>query len=106
MADLDLPRPSAQQGTPSEDPTSVERLADVDADVVLLLDFSGEERSTGDASITGAPTWQRLRAVQAGQAHVVDATTTVGSAWTRMDAFLDVLEQHLLPARDDVVVER
>lgn len=105
MADVAPLRPAAQQGAPSEDPVSVERLDEVDADVVLLLDFSGEERSTGDASITGSPTWRQLAAVQAGQAHVVDATTTVGTAWARMDAFLDVLEQHLLPARDDVVVE-
>jgi iron complex transport system substrate-binding protein len=105
MADLDLLRPAAQQGAASEDAVSVERLGDVDADVVLLLDFSGEERSTGDASIVGAPTWQRLQAVQAGQAHLVDATRTVGSAWARMGAFLDVLEQHLPDARDDVVQE-
>jgi hypothetical protein len=35
----------------------------------------------------------------------VDGSVTVGAAWARMNAFLDVLEQHLLPARDDVVVE-
>jgi iron complex transport system substrate-binding protein len=106
MADVDPLRPAAQTGPVSEDAVSVERLADVDADVVLLLDFSGEERAGGDAAITSAPTWRQLRAVQAGQAHVVDATTTVGAAWARMGAFLDVLEEHLLSARDDVVVEQ
>ena len=106
MADVAPLRPAAQTGPVGEDAVSVERLADVDADVVLLLDFTGEERAGGDASITTAPTWRRLRAVQAGQAHVVDATTTVGAAWARMGAFLDVLEQHLLTARDDVVVEQ
>jgi hypothetical protein len=30
---------------------------------------------------------------------------TVGAAWARMGAFLDVLEEHLVDARDDVVVE-
>ena len=105
MDDLGLPRTAAQLADDGEQSYSLEQLGGRSADVVLVLDFTGDREEPGLKALVDSPTYQRLPAVQAGQAHVVDGTTTVGAAWARMDAFLDVLEQHLLTARDDVVVE-
>ncbi|MGY1836059.1 ABC transporter substrate-binding protein [Blastococcus sp. SYSU DS0510] len=105
MDDLGLPRTAAQLADDGEESYSLEQLSTRDADVVLVLDFTGDRQDPGLTAMMDSPTYQRLAAVQAGQAHVVDGTVTVGAAWARMNNFLDVLEQHLLPARDDVVVE-
>lgn len=105
MDDLGLPRVEAQAADTGDDAYSLEQLGARDADVVLVLDYSGEGQDPGLQALLDSPTYQRLAAVQAGQAHVVDGTETVGAAWARMDAYLDVLEEHLLTARDDVVVE-
>ncbi len=76
--------------------------------MVLVVDFSGDvaEPDAGVQSLLDSPLFRSLPAVQAGQAHVFDGTKTVGAAWTRMGAFLDVLEEHLLDTRDDVGVEK
>jgi len=105
MDDLGLPRTEAQLADDGSQSYSLEQLSTRDADVVLVLDFTGDRQDPGLTALLESPTYQRLAAVQAGQAHVVDGTVTVGAAWARMDAFLDVLEQRLVPARDDVVVE-
>ncbi len=105
MDDLGLPRTDAQLADDGEASYSLEELGSRDADVVLVVDFSGDGRDAGVQAMVESPTYQRLAAVGAGQAHLVDGSVTVGAAWARMNAFLDVLEQHLLPARDDVVVE-
>ncbi len=105
MDDLGLPRTEAQLADDGEQSYSLEQLGTRDADVVLVLDFSEDGQDPGLQALVDSPTYQRLAAVRAGQAHVVDGTRTVGAAWARMDAYLDVLEEHLLPARDDVVVE-
>lgn len=105
--DLGLALVEAQAANTGDDPVSLERLSDYDADVVLVIDYSGEQADTdpGTAALLDSPLYERLTAVQAGQAHVVDGTQVVGAAWARMDTFLDVLEEHLLDARDDVVIE-
>lgn len=105
--DLGLTLVEAQAADDGNDANSLERLADRDADVVILVDYSGEqgEPDAGTRALLEAPTYERLAAVGADQAHVIDGTRTVGAAWARMGAFLDVLETHLLGARDDVVDE-
>lgn len=108
--DLDLGRPAAQQDLDrlacQQNPTfSVELLPDHDADVVLVVDYSGDVSGDAGSETRGflaQPIWQQLQASQNGQLHVIDGTVTVGAAWARMDAFLDVLETHLLA--DDLVV--
>lgn len=105
MDDLGLLRLSAQLADDGETSYSLEEISARSADVVLVLDFTGDQQDPGLTAVLDSPTYARLPAVAAGQAHVVDGTTTVGAAWARMDAFLDVLEQHLIPARDDVVVD-
>ncbi len=104
MDDLGLPRTDAQLADDGSESYSLEQLSTRDADVVLVLDFSDDGQDPGLQAMLDSPTYQRLGAVQAGQAHVVDGSETVGAAWGKMNAFLDALEEHLLPARDDVVV--
>jgi iron complex transport system substrate-binding protein len=99
MADLDLLRPEPQTGgyfTSQEEPYSVETIAEHDADVVLVVDFRGDGQDPGFDSLVGSPLYQQLAASRAGQAYVVDGTTSVGAAWARMDVFLDELEAVLL----------
>jgi iron complex transport system substrate-binding protein len=105
--DLGVLRVDAQAEDTGEEATSLERLGDRSADVVLVVDYSGEqsEPDVGTTALLDSPLYQRLPAVRAEQGHVVDGTQVVGAAWARMDAFLDVLEDHLLDARDDVVDE-
>ncbi|HWH28975.1 MAG TPA: iron-siderophore ABC transporter substrate-binding protein, partial [Mycobacteriales bacterium] len=105
MTDLGLPQPAAQAADSGDDAVSLEQLGTRDADVVLVVDYGGENPDPGTETLLASPTYQRLAAVRAGQAHVIDGTRAVGAAWARMDAFLDLLEQHLVDARDDVVQE-
>jgi iron complex transport system substrate-binding protein len=107
MADLDLPRPEPQSTgyfTSEEEPYSVETIAEHDADVVLVVDFRGDGQDPGFDALVGSPLYQQLAASRAGQAYVVDGTTTVGAAWARMDAFLDELEAILLAGDLDTAV--
>jgi iron complex transport system substrate-binding protein len=102
---LDLLRPTPQQGAASFDDTfSVEQIAEHDADVVLVIDFSGEDRDPGFSALVDSPLYANLAASQAGQAHVIDGTATVGAAWARMGRFLDELERILLDPDLDVDV--
>lgn len=105
--DLGLTLVEEQAADDGSEANSTERLTGRDADVVLVVDYSGEqsEPDPGTAAILDNPLYERLAAVEAGQAHVIDGTRVVGAAWARMDAFLDVLEEHLGEARDDVVDE-
>jgi iron complex transport system substrate-binding protein len=102
---LDLRRPAPQQGAASFDATfSVEQIADHDADVVLVIDFSGEGQDPGHEALVGSPLFANLAASQAGQAHVIDGTRSVGAAWARMGRFLEELERILLDPDLDVDV--
>jgi ABC-type Fe3+-hydroxamate transport system substrate-binding protein len=107
VEDLDLTLVEPHAADTGDDANSLEQLTSRDADVVLLVDYSGEqaEPDPGTQAILDSPLYDRLAAVRADQAHVVDGTQVVGAAWARMDAFLDVLETHLGDARDDVVDE-
>ncbi len=95
MRDLGLPRPPLQADA-DEDPFSLERLTEHDTDVLIIDDFSSENSDPGVKAIQDSPHYDRLEATQAGQAYVLDATRSVGSAWTRMNVFLDELERILL----------
>jgi ABC-type Fe3+-hydroxamate transport system substrate-binding protein len=86
VAALGLPRPAAQHGltdpaTPFV-PVSIERLAEHDADLVLLL-----TGPTADpAFLRDQPLWQRLGAVQGGRVVEVDAMR-----WATMSCALGTL---------------
>ena len=103
MDDLALLRPAPQQTAASFDETfSVENLADHDADVVLVIDYSGEDQDPGLEALTTSPLYANLAAAQADQIFLIDGTQTVGAAWARMGRFLDELESILLDPELDV----
>lgn len=99
--DLELGRPVAQAGVDRlgasfPDDVSLELLGQHDADVVLVVDYSGDDGDTTTRDLVAQPLWQQLSAARRGQLHVVDGSVAVGAAWARMGAFLDILERHLL----------
>jgi iron complex transport system substrate-binding protein len=104
---LDLPRPPAQaEPGINMELQSIEALPDHDADVLLVLDFSGESQSPQIQSFLSSPLFGALASSEAGQAFVIDGTQTVGAAWGKMGAFLDELVRILLdPDIDADVVE-
>lgn len=98
--DLELGRPAAQQSTDrltcrTNPSLSIERLSEHDADVVFLVDYSGDGGATS-RGLVAQPLWQQLQASQRGQLHIIDGSVTVGAAWARMNRFIDVVEKHLL----------
>lgn len=109
MRDLGLVRPLLQRESEAEDfaEYSLERLPEHDADAVILTDFGGEEADPGVTALLESPLHANLAATQAGQSYVIDGTRTVGSAWARMDDFIDELERILLAPdfNHDVVEE-
>ncbi len=105
--DLGLRRPAEQTGERNIDgeDISLERLSRHDADVVLVVDYGADGQSEARPVVASEP-YKRLAATRAGQSYVIDGTRTVGAAWARMDAFLDVLELRLLdPELDTGVVD-
>jgi iron complex transport system substrate-binding protein len=106
MSDLDLLRPTPQQGEGDFEPFSMETLSEHDADVVLVVDYSEEGQDANFRELVESPLYRSLAAYEAGQVYVIDGTRTVGAAWARMGAFLDELERILLdPDLDTGVVE-
>jgi len=105
MADLDLLRPAAQQDAVEErEYLSIESLPEHDADVVLVLNFSGEDQDPNFESFVNSPIFSSLAAAQAGQVYIIDGTQTVGAAWGKMNTFIDELERILLDPELDVDV--
>jgi iron complex transport system substrate-binding protein len=107
MRDLDLLRPPSQQGDAGLDETfSLEQLPEHDADVVLVIDYSGEGQDPGLDALLGSSLFDNLAAEQAGQVVLIDGTQAVGAAWARMNRFLDDLERVLLdPDLDADVID-
>lgn len=108
MRDLGLPRPGPQREGAAEDfaEYSLEQLPEHDADAVIVTDFSGEAADPGVPALVESRLHANLTATQAGQSYVIDATKSVGSAWARMDVFIDELERILLdPDFDHDVVQ-
>ena len=102
---LDLFRPAPQQGEIDFDATfSLEQLDSHDADVVLVVDYSGDGSDPGYSALVDSPLYANLAASQAGQAYTIDGSVTVGAAWARMGRFLDELERILLDPDLDVDV--
>ena len=102
---LELLRPAPQQGAASFDEAfSVEQIGAHDADVFIVVDYSGEDEDPGFDAIVDSPLYANLAANRAGQAHVIDGTLSVGAAWARMGRFIDELERILLDPDLDVDV--
>ncbi len=107
MSDLDLLRPAPQQSVGDFDTFSIETLSQHDADVVLVINFAGEDQDPEFTNFVTSPIFTNLAAAQAEQTYIIDGAQTVGAGWSKMDAFLNELERILLdPDLDvDVVVE-
>jgi iron complex transport system substrate-binding protein len=105
MSDLDLLRPAPQQGEGGfVDAFSLEMLPQHDADVVLVINFGGEDQDPNFTAFVNSPLFTTLAAARAGQTYIIDGTNTVGAGWSKMDAFLSELERLLLAPELDVNV--
>lgn len=79
---------------------SFETITDFDqVDVMITGDFSGDVQGEGDPAITTARAsalFQGLDVVQRGEHHVFDGTRMVGSAFEKMNNFIDFLRETLV----------
>lgn len=106
MDDLALLRPAPQQGEGSFDAFSLETLSEHDADVLLVINYAGEDQDPSFDAFVNSPIFTTLAASQAGQVYIIDGTQTVGAAWGKMNNFLNELETILLnPALNIAVVQ-
>ncbi|MGJ3239115.1 MAG: ABC transporter substrate-binding protein [Anaerolineae bacterium] len=96
MDDLDFNRPEPET-VEQEAPYSIETLNLHEADVMLIVDFSGDlindpiVQEFIESSLFGT-----LDVAQAEQVYVIDGSQSVGAAWGKMNVFLDALEEILL----------
>lgn len=104
MADLDLSRPAPQSEPYTSGEYSLEQVAEHDADVVVVVDFSGDGQDPGFRTFMDSPLVQGLAAAEADQLYVIDGTAAVGAAWGKMDVFLDELERVLVDEQPDLSV--
>lgn len=106
MDDLGILRVEAQAADESDEaPVSIEELPQRDADVILVVDFSDELDDAATKEFMATDLFQNLAATKAGQSLVIDGLTVVGAGWSRMEAFVDTLEETLVDADPDVVRE-
>lgn len=104
LTDLDLQRPAPQQGPNEGTAYSLEGLSEHDADVVIIIDYSSEAADPGHQALLDSALLDNLAAARADQVHVVDGTTSVGSAWGHMATFTGELERVLVDAGPDPTV--
>jgi iron complex transport system substrate-binding protein len=97
--DLGLARPATWD---PDGEFSLEQFPENLADLVIVYDFGGRESPDTDVdAFVDSPIFAAHPAVAAGQWLRVDATVTVGSAWSKMMNLLDVLEPLLADAELD-----
>jgi iron complex transport system substrate-binding protein len=101
LTDLDLQRPAPQQGPNDGTAYSLEELSEHDADVVIVIDYSPEAPDPGHEALLASPLLDNLAAARADQLHVIDGTTSVGSAWGHMATFTSELERVLVTEGPD-----
>jgi len=103
MEDLAFNRPLPEQ-TPDDtrDYFSIESLTNHDADVMLIIDFAGDDGDPIVQEFIASPLFESLQVTQANQVYIIDGTQTVGSSWGKMDNFLAELETILLNPDLDV----
>lgn len=91
----------------TDGPLSIEVISEHLGDVILVLDYSGEQTDPVVDEFLASPILNSQPTAQAGQVYRIDGSRTVGSAWVRMQTFLDAIEDFLLdPALDvDVIQE-
>ncbi|KAB8142227.1 iron-siderophore ABC transporter substrate-binding protein [Chloroflexia bacterium SDU3-3] len=95
LEDAGVRRPAGQDADESSREISVEELAAVDGDVLLVVQADAQNSTL--AELSGSPLWAQLKAVKSGRVVNVSFDVWVGG-WTITGAnlILDDLERHLL----------
>ncbi|MQA94635.1 MAG: ABC transporter substrate-binding protein [Streptosporangiales bacterium] len=101
LNDIGLGRPQGQLLEGAEDrrfaPLSPERIGEADGDFIFVSAF-GAKAAAAQAKVTAGPLWQRLDAVKAGHAKVVDDETWMtGIGVTAAGKILDDVQKYLTP---------
>lgn len=94
--------PEEEEST--DGPLSIEVISEHLGDVILVLDYSGEQTDPVVDEFLASPILNSQPTAQAAQVYRIDGSRTVGSAWVRMQIFLDTLEEILLNPTIDVDV--
>ncbi len=108
MQALGLLRPAPEAGPEAiGDLRSVETLPEHDADVMIIISYTGEDQDPLFAEFLTSPILNNLGVAQAEQVYVFDGLSMVGAGWSKMDTFIDELERVLLnpDLKIDVVQE-
>ncbi|NOK63318.1 MAG: ABC-type Fe3+-hydroxamate transport system, periplasmic component [Chloroflexi bacterium AL-W] len=105
LQDLDLLRPAPEQGPePDREYRSLEVLAEHDADVMIIVSYTGEEQDPLFDEFVNSPILNALDVSQAEQVYIIDGLSVVGAGWSKMNTFIDKLERILLDPELDVDV--
>lgn len=102
LEDVGFARPEAQPknaSAPYGESLSFEDITAHDADVMITADYSGEIEGGGDQAIEDArrqPLFQELGVVQRDEFHVFDGLAMVGSAFAKMENFVEFLSSILV----------
>ena len=78
---------------------SLERLAALDPDVILVISVAGPNAPPTSRQLAGNPAWSGLRAVRSGRVHEVPVGPLVQSAGPRVVEVIDTLGPILYPGR-------
>jgi len=78
---------------------SLEKLIELDPDVVLVVSVAGPNAPPTSRQLAGNPAWAGLRAVKGGRVHEVPADELVQSAGPRVGAVIDQFVPILYPNR-------
>lgn len=102
---LDLLRPGPEQGPePGREYRSLEVLSEHEADVMIIISYTGEEQDPLFDDFVNSPILNSLGVAQAEQIYIVDGLAVVGAGWSKMNTFIDELETILLEPTLDVDV--
>jgi iron complex transport system substrate-binding protein len=78
---------------------SLERLAALDPDVILVISVAGPNAPPTSRQLAGNPAWSGLRAVRSGRVAELPAGPLVQSAGPRVGEVIDMLGPVLYPGR-------
>ncbi|MFN6563950.1 MAG: iron-siderophore ABC transporter substrate-binding protein [Nostoc sp. ChiSLP01] len=96
LNDIELQRPPGQSGDFFvKNNISQERLFDIDGDVIFLSALGGEAAKEALEKMQKEPLWQKLKAVQKNQVHLVDSAHWYAFDVLAMNAVIDDLFKYL-----------
>lgn len=97
MQALGLLRPTPEQGPEvTRDYRSIETLPEHDADVMIIISYTGEDQDPLFDEFLNSPILNNLGVARAEQIYVFDGLRMVGAGWSKMNTFIDELERVLL----------